>query len=435
MLLLGVAPTSWGGAASTGPPEIVPPPGRTARQLAGDEAFWSEVRARFEHVPWRTNLVTVVRGVTTRDLQGQIAADNERLNAFRPRPSPDPAWRSRLRNKAAALIGAPATSVALLRNTTEGVGTVLGNWPLRPGDEILTSSAEHEHFYDLLAARASRDGILPRRFHIPAPAASLGEIVDAVEAAMTERTRLVMVCQVVLTGQVMPIRAIADAVHRRGAVLLVDGVLGLGHVETDVSAMDCDFYAAGFHKWGCGPRATAVFYARPGRVESLAPLFGAVEERDGRLSELWASPRMDKYESFGAHPDAHWLGLERAVDLLDSLGVAAIRARLFALTRRWRSRAQEIPGFRAAVALDPEHSAGLTAWELEGRPRLQVARSLREHGVLTGGTGPYAGFFGIPADQPRSLNIANTAIFTSPSDVDRLAEAIADVASGPTALL
>jgi hypothetical protein len=44
--------------------------------------------------------------------------------------------------------------------------------------------------------------------------------------------------------------------------------------------------------------------------------------------------------------------------------------------------------------------------------------------VLTGGTEPYGGFFGIPADRPRSLRIANTALFTSPADVDRLAQAI-----------
>jgi selenocysteine lyase/cysteine desulfurase len=49
--------------------------------------------------------------------------------------------------------------VALLRNTTEGVTTVLANWPLKAGDEILTSSAEHGPFYDTLARRAARDHI------------------------------------------------------------------------------------------------------------------------------------------------------------------------------------------------------------------------------------------------------------------------------------
>jgi cysteine desulfurase/selenocysteine lyase len=97
-----------------------------------------------------------------------------------------------------------------------------------------------------------------------------------------------MIGQVVLTGQINPVRAIADRVHARGAKLLVDGVLGMGHVETDVVASDCDFYAAGFHKWGCGPRATAVFYVRPGLAERLPPLFGSGEMNErGEYVARW----------------------------------------------------------------------------------------------------------------------------------------------------
>jgi cysteine desulfurase/selenocysteine lyase len=97
-----------------------------------------------------------------------------------------------------------------------------------------------------------------------------------------------MIGQVVLTGQINPVRAIADRVHARGAKLLVDGVLGMGHVETDVVASDCDFYAAGFHKWGCGPRATAVFHVRPGLAERLPPLFGSGEMNErGEYVARW----------------------------------------------------------------------------------------------------------------------------------------------------
>jgi selenocysteine lyase/cysteine desulfurase len=149
----------------------------------------------------------------------------------------DPDWWPRLMKKMAAFVGAPAESVALLRNTTEGVTTVINNWPLLRGDEILTSSAEHGPFYGALAARAARDGVVPKQYHLPAPTTSLDAIVTVVGAALTPRTKLVMFGQVVLTGQIMPVRPIADLVHACGAHLLVDGVLGLGHVPTDVTAI------------------------------------------------------------------------------------------------------------------------------------------------------------------------------------------------------
>jgi cysteine desulfurase/selenocysteine lyase len=315
--------------------------------------------------------------------------------------------------------------VALVRNTTEGVTTVLSNWPLERGDEILTSSAEHGPFYDTLAYRAERDGVVIQRFHYPAPAPSLSAIVEAVERAMTPRTQLVMLGQVVLTGQINPVRAIADLVHSRGAKLLVDGVLGIGHVPTDVAAMDCDFYAAGFHKWGCGPRATAVFYVRPELLERLPPLFGANEEDErGLYRSLWNAPTPSKYEGFGAHPDAHFIALGDAIDFLRGLGVSRIHARLFHLTSRWVRRVEAVPQFRAAATLQPDHCAGLVAWELEGVEKARVREALVAGNVLVGGTESYSGFFGIPEDRPRSLFIANAGVFTSLEDVDRLAESI-----------
>jgi selenocysteine lyase/cysteine desulfurase len=405
--------------------------GRTPEDLVGDETFWGVVRSHFEVVPDHANLVTVVRGVAPTSTRLRVGEEYERLNSFRLGGTPNAERKAASRRKAAAFIGAPENTVALLRNTTEGVTTVLMNWPLQRGDEILTSSAEHGAFYDTLAARAARDGITVRQFHYPAPAPSLDAIADAVEHALTARTKLVMIGHVVLTGQITPVRAIADRVHARGAKLLVDGVLAVGHVPTDVRAMDCDFYAAGFHKFACGPRATAVFYVRPELVERLPPLFGAMdEEKTGQQKPLWNSAVINKYERTGAHLEAHYYALGESLDFLSSIGIDRIRARLFALTARWLRPAQSHAGFRSAVRLDPAHCAALVAWEFAGRRNEDVRAVLTKHKLLVGGTESYAGFFDIPADRPRSLFIANSALFTSPSDVDRLSAAVEAIARG-----
>jgi selenocysteine lyase/cysteine desulfurase len=89
-------------------------------------------------------------------------------------------------------------------------------------------------------------------------------------------------------------------------------------------------------------------------------------------------------------------------------------------------RARRVKGFRAAVTLDPEQSAGLVAWEIEGRERTRVRGILNERAVplLVGGTESYAGFFRIPDDRPRSLFVVNAGAFTSSADIDNLAAAI-----------
>lgn len=401
----------------------------TAQQISGsgapdDEGFWANVRSQFENAPEVAHFVSVVRGHSTKENREIAANEMLRLNRLAA-PLPDVKWQEDVRKKAAALIGASAGNVALLRNTTEGVTTVLSNWPLQAGDEILTSSAEHEPFYDTLARRAARDHVTIRQFHYPAPVTSQQSIVDAIDRVLTPRTRLVMIGQVVLLGQINPVRAIADLAHRRGAKLLVDGVLGLGHIPTDVKQMDCDFYAAGFHKFACGPRATAVFYVRSDLVAHLPSLFGAVDENEPEFRiPMWNYDSMKKYEVFGAHPEGQFSALGNAIDFLTGIGVERIQARYFYLTSRWLTRAQRLPNFRAAVTLDPAQCAGLVAWELAGVPRNAVRAVLAAHQVRVGGSDTYAGFFGIPQNAPRSLFIANAGPFTSTRDVDRLAETI-----------
>jgi selenocysteine lyase/cysteine desulfurase len=237
---------------------------------------------------------------------------------------------------------------------------------------------------------------------------------------------LVMIGHMVLFGQINPVRAIADLVHARNAKLLVDGVLAIGQIQTDVKAMDCDFYAAGFHKFACGPRATAAFYVRPGLTEQLPPIFGRyVEDEHGIGHPQWNSNEIRKYETFGAHPDGQFLALGDAIDFLSRIGVERIQARLFYLTSRWMKRAQHLPGFRAAVKLDPIHCAGLVGFELEGKNYNAVEHVLWDvHRVLVGGTESYGGFLGIPENAPRSFFCPSAGLCTSPADVDRLADAI-----------
>jgi isopenicillin-N epimerase len=395
---------------------------------ADDETYWASVRSQFEWDPGSSNLVTVVRGIAPKITREAATLNALRLNSVRASEFFPANWKEGLREKVASFVGAPRENVAILRNTTEGVTTVLSNWPLKQGDEILTSSAEHGPFYDTLAQRAARDGVVIRRFHYPAPALSAQSIVDVVERAMTPKTRLVMFGQVVLFGQIVPVRQIADLVHARGAKLLVDGVLAIGHIPTNVKAMDCDFYAAGFHKFACGPRATAVFYVRSGLIEQLPPLFGRYHTDEYGVGHPWFnSAEITKYEIFGAHPEGQFLALGGALDFLSAIGVEKIQARLYYLTSRWMRRAQEVTGFRAAVTLNPAHCAGLVGCEVIGK-RAALRDIFNARRVLVGGTENYSGFFGIPENESRSLICPNVGIFTSPSDVDRLADAIEEAA-------
>jgi len=166
-ILLGIgALAGWAGlSAGEELPNLPRLPARQSREVAEAETFWATVRAQFELDPSWIVLVTVVRGVTPRAVRERTAAEAARQNAFRPRAVADPEWHARVRTKAAALIGAGSGEVALTRNTTEGITTVIQGWPLAAGDEILTSSQEHAPYLGTLALRAARDRLGVRQFH------------------------------------------------------------------------------------------------------------------------------------------------------------------------------------------------------------------------------------------------------------------------------
>jgi selenocysteine lyase/cysteine desulfurase len=400
--------------ADTRPPHFV----------AEDEAYWRPIQAAFDVNREFVNLVTVVSGRAPTTVRDSIVRVYDRINSYKTytgSAAAPPTPRDLARQRVAKFINADPNEVALTRNTTEGVHTVIMNLPLAARDEILTSTQEHGPFYGMLAQRAERDGVIVRRVHYPTPPKTAQDLADAVIAGMTPRTKLVMITHVSLCGHVLPVRTIVDEAHRRGARVLVDGALALGHVPTDVRALDADYYAAAFHKWMCGPMATGVFYVKADLVAGLPPIFGSVTWNErGEYTSRAHTSEIRKYESYGTHPAPMIESINAIMDLHESIGSERLAARLFYLKKYWTDRVAEFPRLRLATGATRETSCSLVAWEVEGIDSAALTRALRVNDkILLGGTEPYAGFFGIPPEKARWIIVANTAMFTTLPELDR----------------
>jgi selenocysteine lyase/cysteine desulfurase len=155
----------------------------------------------------------------------------------------------------AAVLGCSPNQVALTGSTTDGVNTVLGGFPFRPGDEVLTSDEEHPGLLAPLALARRRHGLKLR----VAPFAEL-------PGAVTPRTRLIACSHVSwVSGRVADVEALQES----GAPMLLDAAQALGAIPVDVRALGCDFYAASGQKWLCGPEGSGCLYVRPERLEEL----------------------------------------------------------------------------------------------------------------------------------------------------------------------
>jgi cysteine desulfurase/selenocysteine lyase len=245
-----------------------------------------------------------------------------------------------LRESVARLINGTKEEVAFVKNTSEGLSIVAGGIDWKPGDRIVTAAVEYPaNIYPWMEASRSRGCELVT---VPQEAGADGSLRVPTEAILRAadhpRTRLVTLSHVqYATGQRHDLTAIGGFCRARGVLFCVDAIQSLGALPLDVRAMHIDYLSAGGHKWLLGPEGTGVFFCRAELMETTRPaLIGWMNVADplnyGTIDyTLRADAR--RYEP-GSYNVAGLLALKASADLLASIGVDAVSARLRALTDR-----------------------------------------------------------------------------------------------------
>jgi isopenicillin-N epimerase len=246
------------------------------------------------------------------------------------------------RHEVAAFLNADSAGVVALPNATTGVSTVLRSLRLRPGDELLTT--DHEYNAVLNALRTVADDAKARvvMANIPLPIRHPEEVVEALLAAVTPRTRLAVVSHVTSpTALVFPIETIVRELDRLGVDTLVDAAHAPGMVPIDIDRLGAAYWAGNGHKWLCGPKTSGVLAVRADRRARVRPLV---------ISHGWNDPREERtgfwkeFDWLGTLDVTAFLALPVAIRLVGSLdadGWPGLMAsnRAFALTARDRLQA------------------------------------------------------------------------------------------------
>jgi isopenicillin-N epimerase len=395
---------------------------RSPEEAAKNESLWAEVQNAYNYTSDVINMGSVVRGIAPKVVSDALIDTYLRTNEFRPGGNYHNVSERQetIRSRLAAHVGLSAEETALTRNTTDGVTTVIAGLKLQAGDEILTTTEEHNPYYGIIFQRAARDGLKVHCVSLPT-AQTPTELAKAIESAITPRTKLIFVCHVYMSGQIFPVRRLCDVAHQRGIKVLVDGALAFGHINVDVRALDCDFYAASLHKWGGGPPATGFFYAKREHVAALPPLYGYFDWKTQQPAN--DSSRMEKYVKFGNHPQASFLSIGQMLDFREAIGQMHIQARLHYLKRYWAEQVKDEKRLKLLASLDPQLSCSLLSFDLTEGKRGDVTQWLwQRHKILLGGA--YVnGEFGKP-ETWREITLCNTALFTKLEQLDRFAAAL-----------
>lgn len=379
-------------------------------QIARDERFWANIRGAYtlnERVvnldngwtnPARAAAVDeLVRGA--RALEALPAEELGRIFFSIKNP--------KLRPALAETLGVDAAEIAIVRNATEALNTVLLGVPLRAGDEIVCSAHDYFAMLDALEQRQARDGVLLRMVRPPVPAPSFDALAEMYEAAIGSRTKLVLLTHPSnLTGQLLPVRRIAAAAHRVGAEVVIDGAQSYGALDDPVTSFDCDYYGASAHKWLGAPVGVGVLWMRPAHVRKVWPIVPPPRDVTG----------MERFQWVGTAPGYIEPAVLPAIALHRKLGADRKGARLRYLTAYWRTRAAAaLPAARFYTTDAAEVGVGVCTIEVPGIEPDRLQRQLRtRHGILVQSM---AGNARTP--EIRGIRVTPN-IFTSLAELDRL---------------
>lgn len=215
-----------------------------------------------------------------------------------------PARLDDARAELARFVGAAPEHVVFVRNATEGVAAVLASLTFEPGDELLTTSHAYGACKNALERAAARHGARVVTAEIPFPIARPEQAIDAIDAAVTPRTRLALIDHVTSpTGLVLPIEAIVARLEGRGVRVLVDGAHGPGMVPLALDALGASYYTGNLHKWCCAPKGAGLLHVRPDRAAEIHPAITSHGMKSRRARPLlW-----EEFDWTGTDDPTPWL--------------------------------------------------------------------------------------------------------------------------------
>jgi isopenicillin-N epimerase len=172
-----------------------------------------------------------------------------------------------------AFVGAPSDRLVFASNATTGINTALAAQSLSDNDEILLTDHEYGATRNATRHYAQQSGAALRTVNIPFPISGAAAATEAILAAVSSRTRLLVIDHVTsVTGLVLPIAEIVSEMNTRGIDTLVDGAHAPGMVPLDVEKLGATYYVGNCHKWVCSPKGAAFLAVREDRMNTLRPL-------------------------------------------------------------------------------------------------------------------------------------------------------------------
>jgi selenocysteine lyase/cysteine desulfurase len=410
---------AWVGALSLSPLEnsaaLLPMPQAPKHgNPATDEAYWDQIRLFYAKPKGFINLENGYfspQALPTLYAHQKLESDiNTRTSWFMRREQEGAIESSRL--ALATFLEVPTEELALTRNTTESLNTLISGYPWRKGDEVVIGNQDYGSMVAAFKQAEKRFGIVIKVADLPLTPFLPDEVVKAYSSLFSANTRMVHLTHLInLTGQVIPVAQIASLAHEKGIEVAVDAAHSVAHLDFKLPDLQADYVGASLHKWLCNPIGVGFLWMKKSHIQKIWPLMGDTDYPDAD---------MRKFEHQGTRPIHSLMTLPTAIALHHNIGSNLKMQRLKYLMRSCCERIADHPGIAINTPWNREDAnSAIVNVAVKGFTPQQLAdRLLKEFSIFT-----------VAIDHPAVKGVRITPhVFTSVQDVVTLADALIQLA-------
>jgi selenocysteine lyase/cysteine desulfurase len=252
--------------------------------------------------------------------------------------------REPLRQKLANLAGADPEEIAVNRNATEALNTVIFGLPLQNGDEVIGTLQDYPNMIQAWKQRQLRDGIVYKQISFDFPMEDDQQMVKKFADAITPKTRLLHLTHIInWIGQILPVRKIADMAHSRGIEVLVDGAHSFALLDFKIPDLGCDYFGTSLHKFLSAPIGSGMLWIKKEKIEKIWPLV---------CNDKPLGADIRKFETLGTRSFCIEQAIGEAVNFHEAIGSRRKQERIHYLKHYWASKAKQIPGVKLHTSLN-----------------------------------------------------------------------------------
>lgn len=382
---------------------------RSSETVAEDEDFWYAIQQAFTVSPSLINLnnggVSPSPKVVQDAMKKYHDLSNEAPSYYMWRILDQ--GREPLRRNLARLAGCDAEEIAIYRNASEALETVIFGLPLKAGDEVILSKQDYPNMINAWKQRELRDGIKLVWVNLELPSEDNAYLTSQYTKAFTARTRVVHITHIInWNGQILPVRNIADAAHRQNIEVVVDGAHSFAHFDFTIPELGADYFGTSLHKWLAACIGSGMLYVKKNKIAGIYPLFAAADA---------TSADIRKFESLGTRPFFIEQAIGKAIEFQEMIGAKRKEARLLYLKNYWVNKVKDIPKVKIGTSTKQGFGCAIGLVSVDGKKPAELDSFLldkyRIHAV------------GIEWENIKGVRITPN-VYTTIKQLDLLVEAI-----------